>query len=142
MAAVKQRDTYTSLKVQPEFFSDFLSNFGIHSTKKDLLRDVNDEAVKTSIKNLLQTNRGERFFNNNIGSDIRALLFEQNSPATAQVLEDLIKTMIDNYEPRARVEDVRVTNDEEGHSMTATIIFSVINRETPIVLEVLLNRIR
>lgn len=142
MAVVKQRDIYTSLKVQPELFSDFLSNFGIHSTKKDLIRGVNDEAVKTSIKNLLQTNRGERFFNSNIGSDIRALLFEQNSPATAQVLEDLIKTMIGNYEPRARVEDVRVTNNEEGHSMTATIIFSVINRETPIVLEVLLNRIR
>lgn len=142
MAAVKQRDTYTSLKVQPEFFSDFLSNFNVHSTKKDLIRNVNDEAVKTSIRNLLQTNRGERFFNNNIGSDIRALLFENNSPATAQVLEDLIRTMISNYEPRARVEDVRVTNDEEGHSMTATIVFSVINRETPIVLEVLLNRIR
>ncbi len=142
MAAVQRRDLYTSLKVQPEFFSDFLTSFGTHMTKKDLLRDVNDEAVKTSIKNLLQTNRGERFFNNNIGSDIRALLFEQNSPATAQVLEDLIRTMINNYEPRARVEDVRVTNDEEGHSMIATIVFSVINRETPIVLEVLLNRIR
>ena len=142
MAVVKQRDTYTALKVQPELFSDFLSSFGTHSIKRDLLRNVNDEAVKTSIKNLLQTNRGERFFNTNIGSDIRSLLFEPNSPATAQVLEDLIRTMISNYEPRARVEDVRVTNDEEGHSMTATIIFSVINRETPIVLEVLLNRIR
>lgn len=142
MAVVKQRDIYTALKVQPELFSDFLSSFGTHSIKRDLLRNVNDEAVKTSIKNLLQTNRGERFFNTSIGSNIRSLLFELNSPATAQVLEDLIKTMIGNYEPRARVEDVRVTNDEEGHSMTATIIFSVINRETPIVLEVLLNRIR
>jgi phage baseplate assembly protein W len=91
---------------------------------------------------LLLTRRGERFFNPSLGSDIEYILFENASPAMEKVLEDLIRTTIDNYEPRARIIDVQVTSDEDSHLITATIVFSIINKQEPIVLDLILNRIR
>lgn len=142
MAIVQRRDTITTLKTQLEIFSDFLADFDIHPLKKDVVRNVNEEAVKSSIRNLLMTNRGDRLYNSTIGSDIRAILFENSSPAMESVLGDLIKTTIDNYEPRARVIEVNVTSDPDSHFVYATILFSVINKEEPLALELILNRIR
>ncbi len=142
MAIVQRKDLITPLSVQQEYFSDFFTDFDIHPVKKDLVRLTNEEAVKRSIKNLLLTNRGDRLFNNTLGSDVRAMLFELHSVSTDQVLEDLIRTTIENYEPRANILEIRVSNDEEQHLLTATIVFNVINKQEPIVLELILNRIR
>ena len=142
MALVQRRDLYTALKVQPEYFSDFMTNFDNHIQKKDLLRDVNEEAIKSSIKNLLQTNRGERLFNPTVGSDINSMLFDNYSPSLDQVLEDQIRNTIDNFEPRARVQEVDVSFDEAEQYMSATITFTIINKQEPITLDLVLNRIR
>lgn len=142
MALVVQRTNSTPLKSQVEVFSDFFTDLDIHPVKKDLVRHTNEEAVKRSIKNLLLTNRGERLFAGSVGSDIRSLLFEQMSPATEQVLEDFIRTTIDNYEPRASVEDVQINTDQDTSTVYATISFSVINKQEPVILELILNRIR
>jgi len=142
MALVIQKTNTTPIKTQAEIFSDFFTDLDIHPVKKDFVRHTNEEAVKRSIKNLLLTNTGERFFNSDIGSDIRALLFEQMSPATEQILEDFIRVTIDNHEPRARIEQVQVLADQETQTVSATISFSVINKQEPVVLELILNRIR
>lgn len=143
MAVVRQRNVRISpISLQTEKYSDFLTSFDIDSVRQDLIRNVNEEAVKNSIRNLLLTNRGDRLFNNTFGSDIRAILFESHTPATEQILSDLIQNTIKNYEPRARVLEVRVQSDDEAHLVVATIVFSVINKEEPIVLELILNRIR
>jgi phage baseplate assembly protein W len=142
MAAVLRRDTLTALKQTPEYFSDFLLDFDVDRVKKDLVRNTNAEAIKASIVNLLLTNRGDRLFDMSIGSDIRALLFENFNAATEDVLADLIKTTISNYEPRAKVDDVFVASDDDSHLLTATIVFHIINRQDPITLEIILNRIR
>ena len=82
-------------------------------TKKPVTADValsyDDQAVIRSIRNLLLTNHFERPFNPDLGSNLNALLFELVSPLTAASLEREINTMIDNYEPRARVNEVIVT---------------------------------
>jgi len=142
MAVVQRKDILTAYKVQPEYYSDFLDDFDIHPVKKDLVRYTNENAVKRSIKNLLMTNRGERLFQNDIGSDIRGLLFEHATPATEQMLADLIKNTIADYEPRATVESVDVSTSVDQHYMTATIIFTIINKQEPVTLEVVLDRIR
>lgn len=142
MALIVQRTNLTPLKSQVEVFSDFFTDLDIHPVKKDLVRHTNEEAVKRSIKNLLLTNRGERLFAGSVGSDIRSLLFEQMSPATEQVLEDFIRTTIDNYEPRASVENVQINTDQDTSTVYATISFSVINKQEPVILELILNRIR
>lgn len=142
MALVVQRTNSTPLKTQAEVFSDFFTDLDFHPVKRDLVRHTNEEAVKRSIKNLLLTNRGERLFNSEIGSDIRALLFEQMSPATEQVLEDFIRVTIDNHEPRAKIEEVQINTDQDTQTIYATISFSVINKQEPVILELILNRIR
>ena len=142
MAIVERKDLFTPLKQQPEYFSDFFTDLDIHPIKKDLVRHTNEEAVKTSIRNLLSTNRGDRLFNVTFGSDIRSMLFENFSPATEKVIEQHIRNTIDNYEPRARVDDVRVVSDDLNYTLTATIVFSIINKQEPITLELILNRIR
>jgi phage baseplate assembly protein W len=142
MALVVQKSNSTPLKSQADIFSDFFTDLDVHPVKKDLVRHTNEEAVKRSIKNLLLTNRGERFFNSEVGSDIRALLFEPMSPATEQILEDFIRVTIDNHEPRAAIEQVQIESDPDTQTVFATISFTVINKQEPIVLELILNRIR
>ena len=142
MALVLQKTNTTPLKTQVEIFSDFFTDLDIHPVKKDFVRHANEEAVKRSIKNLLLTNRGERLFNSDVGSDIRSLLFEQMSPATEQILEDFIRVTVDNHEPRAKIEEVQILTDQDTQTVYATISFSVINKQEPVVLELILNRIR
>jgi phage baseplate assembly protein W len=142
MAIVIKKSLDTLLTVQQEYYSDFLADLNFHSVKKDLLRNTNEEAVKGSIRNLLLTNRGERLYDSNIGSDIRKILFENISPAMESVLADLIRTTIENHEPRAKIIDIFVNSDVDSHFVVVTLVFSVINKEEPITLELILNRIR
>lgn len=142
MALVRTSNAKTETGLQQEIYSDFLDDLDIHPVKKDVLRNVNETAVKESIRNLLLTNRGERLYNPTVGSDIRALLFEQPSPALESVLSDLIRNTIDSFEPRANVLDVAVSSNSDEDALIATISFSIINKTEPLTLELILNRIR
>ena len=123
-------------------YSDFLNSFNIDSVKKDIIQLENEDSVKQSIKNLLLTNRGDRFFNPTLGSDIKYSLFENYTSATEQILSDLVKTCIKNFEPRVNVIDVKVLGSPDNNSINLSLIFSVINKSEPITLELTLNRVR
>lgn len=142
MALVQKKTSVTPLRSQLEYFSDFLTDFDILETKQDLARITNEEAVKTSIRNLLLTNRGDRLFNNTIGSDLQALLFENASPALEQVVADYVRRTIENYEPRAGIIDIVVNTELDQNLVGVSIVFRIINKQEPIVLDVILNRIR
>ncbi|NDB29850.1 baseplate wedge subunit [archaeon] len=142
MALVVRTSKSTPRFVKPVLYSDVYSNLDIELVKNDLLKLENEESVKNSIKNILLTDRGERFFNPTFGSDIRRMLFENFTPATEQILKDLIKTAIKNFEPRAEVLDVKVFGNPDENSVALTIIFSVINKSEPVTLELTLNRVR
>lgn len=142
MALIQRRTTTTPQTSQPELFSDFLANFDFHPVKKDVVRNINEEAVKRSIRNLIMTGRGERLFNVSLGSDVRGLLFEPADPSTEHVLQDYIISTIENYEPRALIHKVRVLVDSDTNTANVMIIFSILNSREPVVLELLLNRIR
>lgn len=142
MALVIKKAKSTPQTARPVTYSDFYSNFDLELVKKDLLSYKNEDSVKRSIRNILLTDKGERFFNPTFGSDIRKMLFENFSPSTEQVIADLIKTAIGNHEPRANVIDVNVSGDPDQNSMYINIVFSVINKAEPVTLELILNRIR
>jgi len=142
MAIVVRRTKTTPQTAKPLVYSDFYSNFDLELVKKDLLSYKNEDSVKRSIRNILLTDKGERFFNPTFGSDIRKMLFENFSPSTEQVVADLIKTAIGNHEPRANVIDVNVSGNPDQNSMYINIVFSVINKAEPVTLELILNRIR
>jgi len=142
MAIVVRKTKTTPQTAKPLVYSDFYSNFDLELVKKDLLSYKNEDSVKRSIRNILLTDKGERFFNPTFGSDIRKMLFENFSPSTEQVVADLIKTAIGNQEPRANVIDVNVSGNPDQNSMYINIVFSVINKAEPVTLELILNRIR
>lgn len=142
MAIVVRKTKTTPQTSKPLVYSDFYSNFDLELVKKDLLSYKNEDSVKRSIRNILLTDKGERFFNPTFGSDIRKMLFENFSPATEQVVADLIRNAIENHEPRANLIDVNVSGNPDQNSMYINIVFSVINKAEPVTLELILNRIR
>jgi phage baseplate assembly protein W len=115
-------------------------------TKKPVTADValsyDDQAVIRSIRNLLLTNHFERPFNPDLGSNLNALLFEMVSPLTAASLEREINTMIDNYEPRARVNQVIVTPLPDNNAYNVYLSFYIENATLPTTVTLLLERNR
>jgi phage baseplate assembly protein W len=143
LAAIKHiNEINVRNKIDTELYSDFYSNFESHPDKLDLIKYSNEESVKRSIKNILQTNTGERFFNPVFGSDIRKLLFELASPVTESLLREYIEVAITNFEPRARVLDVVVSTNGDETGYNVSVIFSTINTTEPVTLSLILSRIR
>lgn len=123
-------------------YSDLDIGFSSNPISRDLSRTINENAVKRSIKNILFTNFYERPFRPSLGSNVNKLLFENFSPITIELIQTAITDAIKNYEPRANIIEVVATPYEDQNGVTATIVFSLINKEDPISLELSLDRIR
>jgi phage baseplate assembly protein W len=123
-------------------FSDLDSLFVPNPITKQLARKTNRESVKQSVKNLILTDYFERPFKSDIGCSIRYYLFELWSPALKQTMENAIREVIDNYEPRADVLEVFVEDRSELNALSVTVAFSVRNDVNPVVLNVILERVR
>jgi hypothetical protein len=123
-------------------YSDFNTSLATHPVKKDLSLKTDVNAVIQSIKNLLLTNKGERLFQPNVGTNIRQLLFENFTPQTTTLLKQFIAETIDNHEPRAGLLDVTVTPDDDNNTLLVSLIVEVINNQDPVTLNLVLERIR
>lgn len=171
MAVVKQYDRTPTITLRKEkvLYSDFFKNFNIHPEKRDLARHVNEYAVSEALRNLLLTNKGERFFNSIYGCDINRLLFEQIDAFTISTINTVVRAAIENFEPRVRIisinteaiPDERVGGTKfhgpskteksrdlgfEGVEVTNTIrieiVYSLLNSTTPVTLNLILDRVR
>lgn len=132
----------TSRIKQQELYADFTKTLTQNPVSLDLVRVINDDAVKESIKNLLTINRGERLFQPNLGSDIRRLLFETATPDTLVIIKDMVTTTIEKNEPRCSLIDVEVTGDVDSNAVSIKVMFVTINNEKPQTVEVFLDRVR
>ena len=108
-------------------FKDLDFNFTRLSTTSDVARKSDVEAVKQSMKSLIQTRYFERPFQPYLGSSIADLLFENNTPMTRRLIEKSIREVIDNHEPRARIEDVQVFDEADTNTYRVRIFFYVVN---------------
>ena len=138
---VTRADKYSQVNKQ-EFFSDFLDDFDSHPISNSLVRITNENAVKQSIRNLILTNYGERLFQPNVGSDVYRALFEQNDTIAAENLTFYIKNTISYNEPRALILNLKVFPMPDNSSMIVNIVFSLINSNIPVTLDVILKRVR
>ena len=123
-------------------YKDLFTNFDKHPISDDVAVKTNEEAVKQSIRNLIQTNRGERLFQPNLGGDIRRLLFENSTPQTILLMREIISQAIREHEPRANLIDLVVAPNESANAIAVSITFNVINRQEPVSLNVVLDRVR
>jgi phage baseplate assembly protein W len=124
------------------FYSDIPTNFDIHPIKEDLVLITNETAVKRSIRNLLLTDPYERFFNPQLGSGIRQVLFENVSKDTEFFLREKIRETILNYETRAILYDVEVKAVPDDHYYSVSIIFAISNSTQQVTLDLILRRVR
>ena len=123
-------------------FTDIDLNFLAHPVTKDVTIKTNEQAVKSSIRNLILTSNYERPFHPEIGSQINSLLFEPATPMLPIMLKKAIEFTIYNFEPRVSLTGVDVILSEDENSLDVNIEFVIINTSTPVGLALILYRTR
>jgi len=115
----------------PQFqtFKDLSVTFKPHPITGDLISVKDDNAIKQSIVNLLLTNKGERFFEPEIGASISELLFEPLDYGVAALIQTKIRDTLTQYERRINILDIRAEPDEVNNGFEVELIFEVIGRE-------------
>ena len=116
-----------------QIYSDIDLFFGPKTGSKDISKLINVAAVKRSVRNLILTNIGEKPFHPEIGSGVRAILFEPMTPITAHVLAIKVEDVIENFEPRAKLIGVRASPNLDRGEYEVTIEFYVSNAPTELV---------
>ena len=130
-----------SSRVSRRWFSDIDINMTLHPVSKDLTLKFDINAIKRSIKNLLSTNTFERPFRPGLGIDLTSMLFELDSDITNRVvLESDIRSLINNFEPRANV--THVFTSLIGTSLDVTIQLTISNDPRPQEITIILQRVR
>ena len=132
----------TPFSKKQSLYADFKKNLAISPISKDLALIKDDEAVKQSIKNLVLTDPGERLMQPFIGGGIRALLFENITPAVLNLIENLVKSTINTYEPRADIINVSASSKYDDNTVNVVVNFYIINTNEPIKLDLILTRVR
>ena len=113
-------------------FKDINLSFSPHPVTKDLTVLRNENAIKRSVRNIVQTIPTERFFNSILGSDVRNLLFDNYVDfGTASAIEDQITIAIQNFEPRVDNLQVNVNPKPDQNEFEVNILFDIIGQEFP-----------
>ena len=117
-------------------FKDISLSFKRHPVTNDIAVLKNADAIKRSVRNLVQTIPNERFFNSTIGSEVKNLLFE-NAPGfidfgTAAIIEKQILTTIENYEPRVTNLEVNVEPRPDTNEFEVNVIFDIVGQTFPL----------
>ena len=113
-------------------FKDISLSFTPHPVTKDLTILKNENAIKKSVRNLVQTIPTERFFNSVLGSEVRDSLFEFVDFGTASVIQDQILNTIENFEPRVDDVSVEVEPSPDTNEFEVTVFFTIVGQETPV----------
>ena len=112
-------------------FKDISMTFQSNPLNDDLIAIKNENAIARSLRNIVFTTPGEKFFNQSFGSRISESLFENIDEITATIIVDEIRQSIDNYESRVEVDDVKAFPNYDNNSFDVTITYDVIGSEIP-----------
>tara|TARA_B100000686_G_scaffold42851_1_gene44887 strand:- start:57 stop:416 length:360 start_codon:yes stop_codon:yes gene_type:complete len=105
--------------------------FQANPLNNDLIGLKNENAISRSVRNIVMTIPGEKFFNENFGSQVSGLLFENVDDITAAVISDEITESIKNYEPRVSLITVDVYPNFDNNSFDAVVTYNIIGADTP-----------
>jgi phage baseplate assembly protein W len=135
-------DKYTTLTNKPVYYADFANNLDLNKSTGFLAKFSNETSVKNSIKNLIFTRNGERFYQPSIGSKVSSLLFDLITEPTSIALKNTIMEAIENHEPRAKIQSIELYPDPDRNGYNIGIVFNIINIPEDIVLNFFLDRVR
>ena len=123
-------------------YKDLDLDFGRNSTTNDVIKLTDVEAVKRSVRNLINTSHYDRPFHPEIGSSVRGLLFEPITPLTSLNLQRKVEEVLTNFEPRIRLVQVLSRPDADLNRYSLRISFYVIGTTLPVTVETFLERLR
>jgi phage baseplate assembly protein W len=129
-------------KRSSRIYKDLNLDFQKNTATSDVQKLTDAEAVKRSVRNLINTNHYERPFHPEIGSNLRAMLFENITPQITHVISKQIELLIKNYEPRCRLVQVNTQPMFDRNGYAAQISFYVVNYPEPVTIETFLERLR
>ena len=154
MAVIYQK----GLSTHTRGWSDLDLDLTMHPVTKDIVRKTNVEAVKRSVRNLIQTNKYDKKFHPEVDGGVTRHLFGLATAATKHDIAEAIATCLRNYEPRVVVDrvnvfgnadeiahvqsDIRVTGNLDRNGFNVSIFFRIVNSPEPIEVSLFLERIR
>ncbi len=112
-------------------FKDISLSFTPHPVTKDLTILKNENSIKRSVRNLVQTIPTERFFNSAIGSEVRNSLFDFVDFGNASVIQNQIEITLENFEPRIDNVTVEVLPRPDMNEFEITVFFDIVGQEIP-----------
>ena len=126
-----------------ETFKDLSVTFKKHPVSDDLVTVKDKAAIVQSITALLLTRKGERPFQPQLGCGIQNVLFEPLDYGSAGIIRSEIRDVLNRYEPRISVDDIRCTPDMLNNGYEVEMSFTIIGRDdAPIAVEFFLERTR
>ena len=124
-------------------YTDLDLFFGKKSSDSDIQKVTDIQAVKRSIRNLVQLNTYDKPFHPEIAGGVREMLFENMSPVVSAMIARKIEDVIENFEPRARLVSVRSLPDLDRNAYEVIVEFYVVNTPTELVdISLMLERLR
>ena len=112
-------------------FKDISMSFETNPLNDDLIALKNSSAIARSIRNIVFTQPGEKFYNPDFGSRITESLFENMDEVSALAIRDEIENSITRFEPRVNVIEVKVIPNFEANEMNATIVYEIVGIDVP-----------
>ena len=113
-------------------FKDISMTFQSNPLNDDLIALKNENAIARSLRNIVFTLPGEKFFDEPFGSRITESLFDNIDDITSSIIIDEIRQSITNYEPRVKLEDVKAYPDFENNGFDVVIRYEVIGADIPL----------
>ena len=112
-------------------FKDISLSFARHPVSNDILSVRNEDAIKKSVTNLVKTQLNERFFNALLGSSVNQSLFELNTVGISILLEDEIKLLLKNFEPRIKLREIFIEDNPDFNEINVNIVYDIVGEGFP-----------
>jgi len=112
-------------------FKDISLSFKRHPVTNDILVLKNEDAIKRSVINLIQTNIGERFFNDLLGTSVNSSLFELAIQETEILLKREIENVLNNFEPRIRLNNIDAEIIDDYNEINVKIVYDIVGLPFP-----------
>ena len=142
MASYSTENTSNKSSRATRIYKDLDLDFGRNVVTNDVNKLTDVEAVKRSVRNLINTSHFERPFHPELGGNVRAMLFEPMTPLTAINLQRKVEEVLNNFEPRAKITQIIADPDIDRNAYRLSIKFYVIGIQNPITVETFLERLR
>tara|TARA_B100001173_G_scaffold292785_1_gene285288 strand:- start:18 stop:410 length:393 start_codon:yes stop_codon:yes gene_type:complete len=112
-------------------FKDINITFKKHPVTNDLVVSRDASAIKQSIVNLLLTNKGERVYQPDYGSDLRKFLFEPMDFATAAAIQNKILSTLSKFEPRIGVLSIEAVPNFDDNGFEVEMTYEIRGSDNP-----------